>query len=215
MSHSLESVVYQLKVVLLGISPMTWRRLLIHGDSTIADLHYILQIVMGWTDSHLHQFTIHGKRYGIAQPGGVWFSDDPRQVKLSDFCFREQEKFLYEYDFGDSWQHQIRVEAIVSSEPNQDYPICVGGKRSAPGEDCGGAWQFMVQRQEYSVFYTTDRLLEIFSDVLEQGTEAIADYQEEVHTLQKWLILDHFDRHRANRCLKQYANGDEAWMFTD
>jgi len=131
MSHSPESVVYQLKVVLLSISPMIWRRLLVHSDSTIADLHYILQIVMGWTDSHLHQFTIHGKRYGIAQTGGVWFSDDPRQVKLSDFCFREQEKFLYEYDFGDSWQHQIRVEAIVSSEPNLDYPICIGGKRSA------------------------------------------------------------------------------------
>ncbi len=82
-------------------------------------------------------------------------------------------------------------------------------------EDCGGAWQFMVQRQEYSVFYTTARLLEIFSDVLEQGSEAIADYQEEVHTLQKWLNLDHFDCHRVNHRLKQYASGDEAWMFTD
>jgi hypothetical protein len=60
-----ELVIYQIKVVLLGISPMIWRRLLIRDDTTIADLHYILQIVMGWSDDHLHQFRIHGKRYGL------------------------------------------------------------------------------------------------------------------------------------------------------
>ncbi len=127
MSHSPESVVYQLKVVLLGISPMIWRRLLIHGDSTIADLHYILQIAMGWTDSHLHQFTIHGKRYGIAQIGGVCFSDDPAQIKLSSFGLRAREQFLYEYDLGDHWQHQMRVEAIHSPELKQCYPVCLDG----------------------------------------------------------------------------------------
>ncbi len=114
MADLYEPVIYQLKVVLLGISQMIWRRLLVHSDSTITYLHYILQIALGWTDSHIHQFIIHGKRYGIAQVGGVWFSDDPKQVKLSDFGFRAPEKFLYEYDFGDNWQHQIRVEAIDS-----------------------------------------------------------------------------------------------------
>ena len=66
------SVIYQLKVVLLGISPMIWRRVLVHGDSTIADLHYIIQIAMGWSDDHLHQFRIHGKLYGIARIGGIF-----------------------------------------------------------------------------------------------------------------------------------------------
>lgn len=104
MPDFLTPVVYQLKIVLLGISPMIWRRLLVCSDSTIADLYYTLQIALGWSDSHLHQFMIYGKRYGIAQIGGVWFSDDPTQVKLSEFGFRVQEKFLYEYDFGDNWQ---------------------------------------------------------------------------------------------------------------
>lgn len=71
MADLCEPVIYQLKVVLVGISPMIWRRLLVHSDSTIAELHYILLIALGWSDSHLHQFIIYGKRYGIAQVGGV------------------------------------------------------------------------------------------------------------------------------------------------
>jgi Plasmid pRiA4b ORF-3-like protein len=67
MVHTTELTIYQLKVVGLGISPMIWRRLLVRGDSPIAELHHILQIAMGWTDTHLHQFRMHGKKYGIAQ----------------------------------------------------------------------------------------------------------------------------------------------------
>src|SRR5512144_1623882 len=95
--------VYQLKVWLLGISPMIWRRLLVRSDSTIADLHYTIQIAMGWTDTHLHRFRIHGQDYGVAHPGGIAFTDDPAQVRLADFGFRPRERFLYEYDFHDLW----------------------------------------------------------------------------------------------------------------
>ena len=73
-----EPVIYQLKVVLLGVSPMIWRGVLIHGDSTITDLHYILQTAMGWSDDHLNQFRFHGKRYGVARIGGISFSDARR-----------------------------------------------------------------------------------------------------------------------------------------
>jgi hypothetical protein len=75
MSDSSKPVIYQLKVVLLGISPMIWRRLKVSSDSTIEDLHYTLQIAMGWEDIHLHHFIIYGKQYGITQPGGIIFSD--------------------------------------------------------------------------------------------------------------------------------------------
>jgi hypothetical protein len=121
-----EPVIYQLKVVLQGISPMIWRRLLIRGDSTIADLHYIVQIAMGWSDDHLHQFRIHGKRYGIARMGGISFSDDPESVRLKDLGLRINERFVYEYDFTDDWLHQIRVEAILAPELNRRYPVCIG-----------------------------------------------------------------------------------------
>ncbi len=83
MSDSEQVTVYQLKIFILGISPMIWRRIKVRSDNTIADLHYIIQIVMGWTDSHLHRFVIHKKDYGIAQIGGISFSDDPSLSQTS------------------------------------------------------------------------------------------------------------------------------------
>ena len=68
-----EVCVYQFKVVLRGVSPMIWRRILLRSDQTIADLHYTIQIAMGWSDSHLNRFHIHGKDYGVAHEGGIWF----------------------------------------------------------------------------------------------------------------------------------------------
>ncbi len=79
-----EPSIYQLKAVLLGISPIIWRRLLVRADSTIADLHDTLQIAFGWSGDHLHRFLIHGKQYGVAYLDGITFHDDPRLIKLSD-----------------------------------------------------------------------------------------------------------------------------------
>jgi hypothetical protein len=141
---------YQLHVWLREISPMIWRRLLVRSDSTIADLHYTLQIVMGWEGYHLHQFIIRGKRYGVPQPGGMWFLDDPTTVQLADLHLRLRERFLYEYDFGDRWQHEIRVEKKLPLQPKRRYPICIGGQRAAPLEDCGGPWAFLALQEEYS-----------------------------------------------------------------
>jgi|SRR6266446_6322627 len=87
------SVVYQLKVALRGISPLIWRRFLVRADSSIADLHHILQLVLGWTSSHLHRFVIHGKEYGIAYEGGIGFDDDPGQIRSAGFRFRLREGF--------------------------------------------------------------------------------------------------------------------------
>src|SRR5438874_11105953 len=90
--------VYQLKVSLRDISPMIWRRLLVTSDTTIAQLHTILQTVMGCEDLHLHRFCIYGKEYGIYREGGMSFDDNPFQIKLSDFRLRPGERFEYEYD---------------------------------------------------------------------------------------------------------------------
>jgi Plasmid pRiA4b ORF-3-like protein len=92
--------IYQLRAVLLGISPIIWRRLLVRGDSTIADLHVTLQTAFAWCDDHLHRFFIHGKQYGVAYLDGITFRDDQRLIKLSDLSLRVKEKFLYEYDFN-------------------------------------------------------------------------------------------------------------------
>jgi hypothetical protein len=126
---------------------MIWRRLLIRDDTTITDLHYILQITMGWSDDHLHQFRIHGKRCGVARIGGIWFSEDPDSVRLMDLGLRVNERFVYENGFTDDWRHQIRVENILDYDPHKDYPLCISGKRACPPEDCGGPWRFMALRQ--------------------------------------------------------------------
>jgi len=74
---------------------------------------------------------------------------------------RGQEKFLYEYDCGDNWQHQIQLEAIIPPNSNQAYPVCIAGKQSAPPEDGGGVWRFMELRQHYSIGCALELLSEI------------------------------------------------------
>jgi hypothetical protein len=130
--------VYQLKVSLRGISPMVWRRLLVTSDTTIAELHDVLQIAMGWEDLHLHRFRVHGREYGVARSGGLFFADDPHQVRLADFRLRKSERFVYEYDMGDFWQHDLRLEAVLALDPTTRYPRCIAGSGDCPPEDCGG-----------------------------------------------------------------------------
>ncbi len=204
-------IVYQLKVALIGISPMIWRRLQVSGDSTLADLHYILQIAMGWSDDHLNQFTIHGKRYGVYHSGGISFRDDPNTVRLGDLRLRAREKFHYEYNFTDRWQHQLRVEAIHYPEQPLAAPVCIAGRRSAPPEECGGPWAFLAKRQHYSVGYA----LEVLADIHAGGAETLRDRYDEVRLLQEWLSLEQFDCDAVNRRLQQYAEGDQNWMYNE
>ena len=206
MTNSKQLVIYQLKIFILDISPMIWRRVKVRSDSTIADLHYIIQIAMGWTDSHLHRFVIHGKDYGVAQIGGINFTDDPTEIKLADFAWKVKEQFLYEYDFGDFWQHQIRVEAILTSKSKSLVPVCVTGKGACPPEDCGGAEHFMAQKQHYSTYYISERLEAIEEEIEVEGE--MSDYIEEIDRLRRWQMVNHFDRERVNSRLQQYATGD-------
>jgi hypothetical protein len=130
--------VYQLYISLRGISPLIWRRLLVTSDTWVAQLHDIIQCAMGWEDLHLHRFCIHGKDYGIYQPGGLLFDDDPTKVFLADFRLRPGERFVYEYDFGDLWQHDIRLERVLALTAGKHYPFCTDAAGDCPPEDCGG-----------------------------------------------------------------------------
>jgi hypothetical protein len=153
--------VYQFRVYLRKISPAIWRRLLLRSNQTIADLHYTLQITMGWSDFHLNRFVIHGKDFGVAHIGGMSFSDDSRMIRLSDFHFRLRERFLYEYDLGDQWQHEIRLEKKLPLDLKKTYPVCIGGSRQAPPEDCGGPIAFQALESHYSLPYIAEKLWEI------------------------------------------------------
>jgi Plasmid pRiA4b ORF-3-like protein len=139
--------VYQLKVALRGVDPSVWRRILIPGDATVRTLHETVQVVMGWSNCHLHRFTVHGREYGLTYEGGISFADRPDKVRLSEFHFQPHERFEYVYDFGDRWEHDILVEKILPLEPARAYPVCIRGAQSRQPEDSGGPWQCMSRRR--------------------------------------------------------------------
>ncbi len=155
--------VYQLKVSLRDISPMIWRRLLVTSDTSIAHLHAILQVAMGWEDVHLHRFRIHGKDYGISHAGGLLFVDDPHQVRLSDFKLHVGERFVYEYDMGGCWHHDIRLERALPLDPEKTYPVCTNGAGDCPREDSGGPWGYRTLMEEH---YSLLELLQAREDVV-------------------------------------------------
>jgi len=136
--------IYQLKITLNGTRPPIWRRVLVPGDTTLRTLHYILQTVMGWTDSHLHQFVIGGATYGATEyddAGDLELLTEQR-YRLSQVAPKPGARFVYEYDFGDGWDHTVLVEKITPPEPGARYPLCVAGKRACPPEDVGGVWGY-------------------------------------------------------------------------
>ena len=134
--------IYQIKVTLKGISPPIWRRLQLRADTRLSDLHHILQIAMGWTDSHLHQFKVGETYYGEPSPDDWMEMRDERKARLSQVAPGEKARLLYDYDFGDSWEHAIVVEKVLAPEPGVHYPVCVKGKRACPPEDVGGIWGY-------------------------------------------------------------------------
>lgn len=132
---------YRIHVSLREIQPLIWRRIELSSTTTLKQFHRILQIAMGWEDYHLHEYIVEGRRYGIPDPT----YDEPGEiareagVRLAAVLPHPGAEILYVYDFGDSWQHDIRLEAVFSMEPGTQYPRIVDGARSCPPEDCGGS----------------------------------------------------------------------------
>lgn len=123
---------------------MIWRRLLIPEDFTLFELHRAIQIAFGWEDYHLHAFKLHGRRYNTSRTGQRHRDAAGKEVKLIDLQLRVRQRILYEYDFGDLWQHEIRVEAKIERNPAKNYPACADGARAGPPEDVGGPGGYEV-----------------------------------------------------------------------
>jgi hypothetical protein len=156
------STIFRIKVTLRHVAPPVWRRLEIPADTKLPRLHDILQMAMGWYDSHLHAFRLGRTSYGKSDP---YFPDDmenERNVKLNQLV-GEGEKLIYEYDFGDGWEHEIKVEKAFAPEPCAYYPRCTDGKRACPPEDCGGPYGYQ-------------RLLEILADPKHEEHEQMREW---------------------------------------
>ena len=133
-------VIFRVCVSLLEIEPPIWRRIELSSRTTLKQFHRILQIAMGWSDCHLHEFGLNGQRYGIPdlefdEPGDVIAEG---RVRLEGVLPAPSARILYVYDLGDYWQHEIQLESTHAPEPGAIYPRVLAGGRSCPPEDCGG-----------------------------------------------------------------------------
>ena len=134
--------IYQLKITLKDFRPPIWRRVQVKSNITLGKLHQIIQASMSWTNSHLHGFSIGGVEYGQPVPELDLEIKNEQKVKLDKVVTGEKKKFLYTYDMGDSWEHEILVEKVLPYDPLVRYPVCLTGKRACPPEDCGGVWGY-------------------------------------------------------------------------
>lgn len=133
------AAVFQIKVTLLEVEPPVWRRLLVPADTTLGKLHFVVNEAMGWKCSHLHSFALRDRTFGdpLLDPEGELDFEDERKVKL-DALVQAGQALAYEYDFGDSWSHELQIEERLGADPRLSYPLCIGGARACPPEDCGG-----------------------------------------------------------------------------
>jgi hypothetical protein len=134
--------VYQLHVLLLYCEPLIWRRILVPANMKLSGLHTVLQVCMGWSDSHLHQFRVGNAFYGPAALNDDWSpvnSLDEQRFALANLEDDMRYRFFYDYDFGDGWQHEIRIEKVfLPDEKPLKYPVLLAGERACPPEDIGG-----------------------------------------------------------------------------
>ena len=131
-----------LKVTLDDIEPPIWRRLDVPASVTLARLHDVCQVALGWTNSHLHVFEIGDQRiaipYDLEQLMDGQITRSARLVTLGDVIDHGFRRFGYEYDFGDSWRHTVEVEEVREERDGNVWVRCLDGARSCPPEDCGG-----------------------------------------------------------------------------
>ncbi|KAG0010830.1 hypothetical protein BGZ80_001149 [Entomortierella chlamydospora] len=138
--------IYSVKITLRGSKPKVWRRVLVDSTSTLTELHEVIQYAMGWIGYHLHQFKIGGKFFQsnpLDEDFGFFGMEvhNGDEVRLNEVA-EPGSKFIYEYDFGDGWEHEIFVEKVVPFKPSLDVPSCTGGACACPPEDCGGIYGY-------------------------------------------------------------------------
>ena len=182
--------VYRLQVSLEGIEPAIWRQLQVPGDANLGWLHAVIQVAMGWTNSHMHQFIVGKRLYSDPRLELDEAGEDPsvldeNTATIMEVAPRVKNSFVYEYDFGDSWEHRIMVEKILDPDPAAaTVAQCVDGARACPPDDCGGVWGYA-------------NLLEVIMDPKHE------EYEEMMEWLGGKFDPEAFDRDRTNRYLRK------------
>ena len=164
---------FRIRIDLQRTKPPVWRRIEVPGDILLPRLHEVIQAAMGWTDSHLHRFRTSNDRnapefltqFDLDEGDEGMLEDN---VRLDQILSAEGDRLWYDYDFGDNWQHVLRVEKVLDSPPSA--PVCIGGKLACPPEDCGGVWGY----SELADWVRRDYDDALRPDVFESTTEGRA-----------------------------------------
>ena len=190
MSHKL----FVLHVRLRGIEPPIWRTIEVPGAWSLEDVHFAIQVAMGWTNSHLHQFKIGGTHYGMLDSDGAGDLglEDEREHRLQDVV--HEDSFVYEYDFGDSWEHDVTVQRVadVAKPPRAR---CIAGARACPPEDCGGVGGY-------------ENLLEALANPDHEEHEDLVTWSGDFQPEQFMLPKRGADLHEEMEKLKAHYEGD-------
>ncbi len=178
--------IYQLKISLKGIRPTIWRRLQVSSVIKLEDLHMVLQVCMGWFNSHLYEFISDFHRYGVPDEAGLPGVKDAAHYRLDKILKKEKDTLLYLYDYGDSWEHIVELEEILPFETGRQLPVCLAGENACPPEDSGGPPGY---------YY--------FLEVI--GDSSHPDYEE----MRRWVYSDFsredFDLVLTNCLLSEYS----------
>ncbi|MHB8841507.1 MAG: plasmid pRiA4b ORF-3 family protein [Candidatus Aquicultor sp.] len=195
MSKKKFDTAYEFKITLKGIKPPIWRKIQVPSTYNFWDLHVAIQDAMGWLDYHLHEFKIKNPSTGREEKIGMLndeidYDDDivPEEGQvIADWFSMSNQAADYLYDFGDGWEHEIKLEKILPREKGVKYPICIDGKRACPPEDCGGTWGY-------------ENLLKIIRNPKH------GEYQETM----EWLG-GRFDPERFDCSAVSFDNPDKRW----
>jgi hypothetical protein len=181
--------IYQIQIALAEFRPKIWRRILIQPDLLLSDFHLAIQIAMGWENDHLHQFiknrTFYTERFENDWGWGDMKKVDYKDLKISDLLEKVKDKIDYEYDFGDSWHHDIILEKILPVDNKMKYPICIDGKLACPPEDCGGIWGYA-------------NILKVLNNPNHKEYANLLDW------LDGEFDPDHFDKEEVNKIFKKF-----------
>lgn len=181
------NAIVQVKVWLLGVSPMVWRRVLVRSSCTLRELHGVFQVAMGWD---LYQFCLRAACYGSWE-----LSASSPEVTLVALQLGKGARFLYEYDLNIPWRHEVRVEGRLLPEAGKAYPACTGGRGACPPEDCGGPAAFMGGRDNLlrlDALEDFETMLEIIGQVaLDRRPEVLDDDET------RWRLGDALERSQS------------------
>ena len=187
--------IIQLRVFIHELKPVIWRRLRVEKETTLFELHHIIQIAFGWQNYHLFEFEHHGFIFGeinAVVPEANENLIDSRTTSLESLFVDTRELLRYTYDFGDNWLHYVVVERFIPREKNGVYPYCMSGKNACPPEDCGGIKGY-------------DNLLKALTN------KQHPEYQEYKNWVGKGFSPDKFELEKVNNQLLQLDKYMQDW----